>query len=152
MWGFKSKSKKEAPETPAPEVQPVPQASAPGLNLLIVDDDTQMLTLLTKVSSMQLGCTVWNAASGAEAIEILQQQSFDLVVCDLSMEGGDGMQVFNWVATSRPELVLRFLIITGALASHQMAPLIQGMGVRILSKPFQIDEYVEVCRDLLGNS
>jgi CheY-like chemotaxis protein len=151
MWGFKSKSKKETPHV-AVEIQPEPQAVAQGFNLLIVDDDTQMLALLTKVSSMQLNCTVWNASSGAEAVEILQQQPFDLVVCDLSMEGGDGMQVFNWVASSRPELVLRFLIITGALASHQMAPLIQGMGVRILSKPFQIDEYVGVCREMLGTA
>ena len=43
------------------------------------------------------GYDVTAAASGVEAIEILQEEGADLVITDLRMPGMDGLQLLRWV-------------------------------------------------------
>jgi DNA-binding response OmpR family regulator len=78
--------------------------------LLLVDDD---LLILQSISSAleQEGYQVATAANGKEALEILEQTRFDLVLTDLVMDPVDGMEVLRQVKAKAPECVV--IILTG---------------------------------------
>ena len=61
-----------------------------GGNILIVDDDQSMAETLTKAMTRR-GFTVTSKTSAAEALTLLEEQDFDVVVTDLHMEGMDGL-------------------------------------------------------------
>lgn len=86
-------------------------------SVLIVDDQPEMLDLLSNLMRQKLSLDVTNALSGNEAIEILKVSSFDLVICDLVMPNGNGNKVWSYIEdrqgdwphfiffTSNPQLI-----------------------------------------------
>src|SRR5262249_22685423 len=63
-------------------------------NILIAEDESTLREGLSQAFS-ESGFKVAQAASGREAIEKMERQVFDLVVTDLKMPGGDGMEVLR---------------------------------------------------------
>jgi len=62
--------------------------------VLVVDDDLFALQSMAKVLEGE-SYQVVTAASGSEAIELLKQGSFDLVLADLKMPEVDGLEVLR---------------------------------------------------------
>ena len=80
------------------------------LQVLIVDDDDSLLKVLADTVSAA-GHKVRSSNDGAEAVELIRQQSFDLVITDLMMPGADGMEVLRVARQNQPEALV--IIITG---------------------------------------
>ena len=79
-----------------------------SLNILIVDDDTAVLDLL---SSFLPEHQISVAAGGAEALLLLHAQSFEVVISDWAMPDVTGLDVAEKVKEQSPETV--FIIMTG---------------------------------------
>jgi len=85
----------------------VPTVTAP-LRALVVDDEppalAEMVYLLGRDD--RIGETV-TASSGAEALKVLQAESFDVVFCDIRMPGLDGMDLARVLAkfAAKPQIV-----------------------------------------------
>src|ERR1051325_3177642 len=62
---------------------------------LLVVDDEESLRITTAAIFENEGYIVDTASSGDEAIALLQDIDYDLVLTDLHMEGGDGLSVLN---------------------------------------------------------
>jgi two-component system response regulator HydG len=62
--------------------------------LLIIDDERVALKNLEHVMKKE-GYDVASTQSGANALNILDEQSFDVVITDLRMEKVDGMQILR---------------------------------------------------------
>jgi len=60
--------------------------------VLIVDDDEAVRTMLYKVIRSN-GMDAFTSCSGAEALEVLSWDSFDMILLDVNMPGMDGFQV-----------------------------------------------------------
>lgn len=71
--------------------------------ILCVDDEAIPLTLRKSVLE-KLGYTVLPAASGAEALQVLEAQPVDLVLTDLLMPGLSGTDLAREVKRRRPEI------------------------------------------------
>jgi CheY-like chemotaxis protein len=112
-------------------VEPVAKAK-PGRRqfaILAVDDDP--LILMNTVAMLQdLGHTVIEATSAAEALELLDAQKVDLVVTDQAMPRMTGTDLVNAARAKFP--ALRFVLATG------YAELPSGAATNLtrLSKPF----------------
>jgi len=79
-------------------------------SLLLVDDEEIILNSLgTDLSQENFDVTL--AASGEDAIDLLQDKKFDLVITDLSMPGSDGIQVLQEAKSINPFTVV--VILTG---------------------------------------
>ncbi|WP_309605702.1 ATP-binding protein [Phenylobacterium sp.] len=77
---------------PAPT--PEPAADLRPLAVLAVDDNAVNLTVLDQLLSA-LGHEVTKAASGAEALQMLAQRPFDLVLMDIQMPGMTGIEALS---------------------------------------------------------
>ena len=78
--------------------------------VLIADDDQAVLTMLYKVVRSN-GIEADTAASGEEALALLEQKPYDLLLLDVNMHGMDGFQVVQ--AIRRRGLKLPIIIVSG---------------------------------------
>ena len=104
--------------------------------ILAVDDDAAILELVSDVLSEQ-GMAVKTALSGEEALELLERESFDLVLLDIMMKGVSGLEVCRRIrdTVSCPILFLS--------AKNDVKDIVQGLGLGAddyLTKPFALEE------------
>jgi PAS domain S-box-containing protein len=74
-----------------------------GLRILVVDDDAGVCQSLSDLLEEE-HCVVETAASGVQAMEVLQRESFDLVLSDVVMPDMDGYELYQAVKASQPTL------------------------------------------------
>jgi PAS domain S-box-containing protein len=65
-----------------------------GVRVLVVDDQEDARLLVAKTLS-EWGAMVTMAASGQEAIDLMKDQTFDVLVCDINMPDEDGYEVLR---------------------------------------------------------
>jgi CheY-like chemotaxis protein len=69
-------------------------------NILLVDDRADKLMALEAILA-SLGQNLLLAHSGTEALRLLLQQDFALIVLDVSMPGMDGFETASLISLSR---------------------------------------------------
>ena len=108
-------------------------------HVLVVDDDAGMRTMLeTRLTTR--GYKVATAASGSEAIDVVQRDTIEVVVSDVNMKGMNGVELCQRLLESRPQLPV---ILITAFGSMELA--IQAIRVGaydFVPKPFEIDQLV----------
>lgn len=87
-----------------------------GAKLLIVDDEKAMRVSLAEIFTLR-GAQVTTAADGREAVELLEQQDFDLILLDIKMPGMSGIQVLEVAQKVRPATVVILLTAHATLDS-----------------------------------
>jgi PAS domain S-box-containing protein len=89
----------------SPALPGVPPPGAPllrGLRVLAVDDDRDSLDLIRAILELH-AATVVTAQSKREALERLRQDTFDVLLSDIEMPGGDGVELVRDVRARDPE-------------------------------------------------
>jgi two-component system capsular synthesis sensor histidine kinase RcsC len=115
--------------------------------ILIVDDDTETLRLAKEILETG-GLTVRCAASGEEALLVLQGNAFSLMITDLTMPGMDGFALGRRVAVIAPFMPI--VMMTGDIAP-EIPRLAEEAGIRaVLSKPFLPEQILEAVEEVLG--
>jgi len=65
-------------------------------NVLIIDDEEMIRNVLTKMLSRE-GISTRCAEDGSEAIELLEENEFDLIISDLIMPKKEGLEVVMYL-------------------------------------------------------
>ena len=78
--------------------------------VLIVDDDTAVLTILYKVIKSN-GLEADTASSGEQALALLTQREYELLLLDINMKGMDGFEVIQTIR--RNGLKIPIIIVSG---------------------------------------
>ena len=129
----------------------MPELVSPeSLRVLVVDDDERVTRLLAANLS-RAGYQVKTAPNGADAMRLLLQEPFHLVVADVEMPQLDGLEL---VALVRADKVLQNLPVV-LLSAHDsdadmMTGLLKGADI-YLTKPFQPDELITAVSRLLSD-
>ncbi len=106
-------------------------------HLLIVDDEPNIREVLRIVLDGE-GYSVSEAATYAEAMQLLGQTTFDLVICDIFLPDGNGLDLVRSYHASNPDT--HFVVVTAhTTPAHAMTALRDG-AVEYLSKPFDVEE------------
>ncbi len=106
--------------------------------VLVVDDEIALRRLMAR-SLGRFGALTTEADSADTALRIIQEQGrFDVVVTDISMPGMSGIQLAKLLAEPHPDMPILF--VTGAELDEGDMAEINGLGGRLLRKPFQIKE------------
>ncbi len=117
--------------------------------VLVVDDSLSVRKVVEKALEGR-HLQVLSAASGAEAMERIERERPDLVVCDVLLPDQDGYQVCQFVRT-RPETARTpVLLISGVVNSTVQARAADVQSNDVMFKPFAADELVRKIDGLLG--
>jgi len=82
---------------------------------MVIDDELRILSSFTRLFQAEL--EVVAQADPREALRCVQGgQDFDVVFCDLTVPYLSGMQLFDEVAASRPDVARRFVFVSGDLS------------------------------------
>lgn len=115
--------------------------------LLCVDDEPNILSALRRVFR-QAGYQVRIAASGAEGLQLLEQESVDLVISDMRMPEMDGARFLARVREGWPD-ILRLLLTGYADMQSTIAAINQGEIFRYVSKPWDDNDLLLTVRHAL---
>lgn len=116
--------------------------------ILFADDDAATRDLVCRALQLD-GHSVTTADDGADAAEkIANGGIFDVIVTDIQMPGLDGISLARSVLATHPTLKV-VLISAHADVLDQARNLAPG-SVRLLSKPFTIDQMRGIVRAALG--
>lgn len=115
-----------------------PTATAIKPLAIIVADDVEEIVRLLQQYLEDAGHTVACVSTGHEVIRLLRKQHFDLVITDVLMPDGDGLDVI--VATKRDYSRTRVLAISGGgkyMVAGDCLRIAKGVGAHgLLLKPF----------------
>ncbi|WP_300455391.1 sigma-54 dependent transcriptional regulator [Desulfobacula sp.] len=108
--------------------------------ILAVDDEKDMTRLLQRTLEPEINCTVTMAFSAKMALSILEQETFDLVICDIRMPGMDGFELLEQIKATYPDLTVVMLTAFGNIESAVTA--IKKGAYDFIPKPFEQDEII----------
>jgi len=104
---------------------------------LLVVDDEESLRITTAAIFEKEGYIVDTASSGDQAIALLSQTDYDLVLTDLHMEGGDGLSVLNQIRRHAPLTIS--VVLTGFASVESAIAALQEGAYDYLVKPCDIE-------------
>jgi CheY-like chemotaxis protein len=85
---------------------------ATKLRVLVVEDE-ELVRATLRLALEQHGCDVVTAEDGVEGLDAVDLQPFDAVVTDVRLPRRDGLWLWRQATAARPELVGRFVFISG---------------------------------------
>jgi len=115
--------------------------------ILLVDDEIRLVTLL-QMALAERGHEVTGVTDGQSALDLVHQETFDLVLTDLRMEPVDGMAVIEGVKQSSPETAVVVLTAYGDVQTAVQA--LQRGAFHFLTKPFNYDAVAHVIDQALA--
>lgn len=116
------------------------------MKILFVEDEEAIQKLYRRVLEGQ-GLSLTITGTAWEALKIIDEQPFDLLISDLHLPDGDGMEIVAAFRRKAPPSPV--LIITGSHKkdSEEQA---ENLGVnQLLYKPFDIEQFLRAVRGAL---
>jgi DNA-binding NtrC family response regulator len=113
-------------------------------NVLVVDDEDDFREVTSKRLTKR-GLKVWDAESGAKALEILQESRIDVVLLDVKMPGMDGIETLRHIRNLKP--LIEVVLLTGHASVDSG---IEGMKLGAfdyLMKPIELEPLLEKLTD-----
>jgi len=124
-------------------------AVTPRGRILLIDDEPMLLRTLEE--AVAESHDVVTAIGGAAAINLLaRDQRFDLIICDLQMPQVDGVAVHDALRSSAPELVSRFVVMSGGAVTPRARMFLDRARPRSLGKPIELDELLALARTAIS--
>jgi DNA-binding NtrC family response regulator len=106
-------------------------------HLLVVDDEPNIREVLRIVLEAE-GYDVREAATYGEAMQLLGKTTFDLVICDIVLPDGNGLDLVRSYHSGNPDT--KFVVVTAHNTPAQALTALCDGAVEYLSKPFDVDE------------
>jgi len=106
-------------------------------SVLVVDDDDQCRSVLLNYLEL-IHYAGKGAADASEALGILGQERFDLVVSDIKMNGMDGVELMREAHQTYPQVP--FIIMTGYALEYSYHDIINAGASDFIAKPFSLGE------------
>ena len=113
-------------------------------NVLVVDDEDDFREVTTKRLTKR-GLKVWDAESGAKALEIIEESRIDVVLLDVKMPGMDGIETLRHIRNLKP--LVEVVLLTGHASVDSG---IEGMKLGAfdyLMKPIELEPLLEKLAD-----
>lgn len=105
-------------------------------DILLVDDDQTLLKFF-KIHLNKFFSNIVVVKNAKEALDLLKNKKFDLVISDIKMPREDGIQLMRKVR--RHDHTIPFYLISGALLTDKQSETVESKADAFLEKPFELD-------------
>lgn len=113
--------------------------------LLLVDDDTALLTALSATIEFHLGPVVFHACdSGTKALDLVKANSYDAIIVDMNMPTMSGLEFLVAVKQLRRDIPV--LMISGHANDALIASALEAGASDFIPKPFDRNQIVSAVR------
>lgn len=120
------------------------------IKVLIVDDDVNHADTLREVL-INLNYKCKSVYSGSDALKILEDEHFDVVITDLVMRGVDGFEVLKTVKKYSPDAVIIVMTAFGSIETAVKA--MKNGASDFITKPLNLEELkIRLNRELTSQS
>jgi signal transduction histidine kinase len=105
--------------------------------VLVVDDEESVVVTIKAILQLD-GYNVATTTSGVQARQMVREVEYDLVLTDLRLEDGDGLDVLKAVRESHPETVT--IMLTGYASLESAIQALRAGAYDYLVKPSEVEE------------
>jgi PAS domain S-box-containing protein len=110
-----------------------------ALRILVVDDEVPIRRALLRFLQRR-GHSVDLASEGREALQLIEQQYYDVILTDLRMPGMGGEMLLETLRERDPAAARRVMFMTGHVARDDAALTTTYADVPVIEKPFSLNE------------
>jgi two-component system, chemotaxis family, chemotaxis protein CheY len=121
-------------------------------NILIVDDSAvtrEVMARTIRLSGIPLG-TIYQAANGAEALKVLEEQWLDMVFTDINMPVMDGLQLVAEMQTRDEWERLPVVVVSTEGSKNRMEELAKSGISGYIRKPFTPEQVADMITKVMG--
>jgi DNA-binding response OmpR family regulator len=118
--------------------------------IAVIDDDADFQNLMEQVLGDH-GYQVIGFPVGEGAAEVVRAAGADLVILDIRLPGVSGYHVLNRLLTNPATTHIPVLVCTGVAWGPAERRHLSAMGVRVLPKPFDLDDLLAAVTALLAS-
>ena len=121
------------------------------LHFLVVDDNEDIRDVFGRLVE-RAGHLVSTAVDGQDAVEILEGESFDVMLLDLTMPRMNGVEVVRWLR-AHPQVApeMRVVVISAWAGEHRAV--LQELGITtVMQKPLRIQQLTDLIAETLLES
>jgi DNA-binding response OmpR family regulator len=116
--------------------------------ILVVDDDENILTLERTILE-QKGFDVTTVPGGAEALQVLHDQPFDLVLLDVMMPEIDGFTVCRRIKDDPKLKDIPVIFLTAKGGGDALAEGFESGAIMYINKPFTANKLLTIVNTML---
>lgn len=130
-------------------VDPKPDKVLLG-RILVVDDEELILRLIARLlRDHDVVCT----PSARDALGIIErEEKFDLILCDVMMPMMTGIEFYETLMSSNPDMAHRVAFLSGGAVTATVEDFLRSVPNRRIEKPFHCDHLREVVQEALAAS
>src|SRR5512142_1249938 len=110
---------------------------ASSMRILLIDDEPQILAFLRTLFEME-GWNVDEAGTGADGIEKIERERYDVILTDLKMPGADGIEVLRTAKKIQSDAEV--VLMTGYGTVENAVEAMRAGAFHYLTKPFMTEE------------
>ena len=117
---------------------PQEEIKAPQYRILLVDDEVNVLKALERVFRQE-NYAISLANNGQEALSLLYQENYQLMICDYKMPGMSGAELLKRVKAMHPDMI-RIMLTGHADTGAVMGAIEEGAVYKFILKPWNDDD------------
>ncbi|BAZ10026.1 response regulator receiver protein [Calothrix sp. NIES-4071] len=118
--------------------------------ILVVDDEERLRELVQACLEDLAGWETLTAACGEECLQILQTESVNAILLDVSMPGMDGVAVHERLQANLDTRSIPVILLTAKVLPSDRAKFAQMGVLGLISKPIQPATLVAEVAEILG--
>lgn len=118
----------------------------PDNKILVIDDERAIRSALRDILEYE-GYAITDAQDGAEGLEIIKKDEFDLVLCDIKMPKLDGMEVLDKIMEQKPDIPV--ILISGHGDIETAVSAIKKGAYDFIQKPLDLNRLLVTVRNAL---
>ena len=107
--------------------------------ILIVDDEVAIVEVLQRALQRQ-GYNTQAVGDASQALDCLSSTPFDLILCDLTLPGMNGVAFYQTLTGEDPGMIGRFILMTGEMLDPSHRSFAKQNHIPVLMKPFDLAE------------
>lgn len=115
------------------------------MTVLTVDDSRTMRDMLSHALTQQ-GWRVVQACDGLEGLDVLEQETPDVIITDINMPNLDGYGFIERVRAEHPQSGVPILVLTTESSAEKKARARQAGATGWIVKPFDAEKLVDIVR------